>query len=95
MLRGLQGWHLIILIVLLIVLFGWKRLPDAARSMGRSMRVFKSEVDQMKAEAKGEGTSAAANDTVTGTTLPKAQEQGGVVPPNPVSENAPRTDNHS
>lgn len=95
MLRGLQGWHLIILIVLLIVLFGWKRLPDAARSMGRSMRVFKSEVDQMKAEAKSEGGSAAASDTVTGTTLESGETTGTAVPPNPVGENVPKTDNRS
>ena len=40
--------EIIIIAVLLIVIFGWKRLPDAARSLGRSARVFKSEVDEMK-----------------------------------------------
>jgi sec-independent protein translocase protein TatA len=46
--RGLfEGWHIIILLVLLVVLFGFKRLPDAARSIGRSMRIFKSEVQEM------------------------------------------------
>ena len=37
---------LIILAVLL--LFGYKKLPDASRSMGRSMRIFKSEMKGMK-----------------------------------------------
>ena len=64
--RGLfEGWHLIILIVLLIVLFGFRRLPDAARSIGRSMRIFKSEVDEMK----NDGKSAASSDTVRGETV--------------------------
>jgi sec-independent protein translocase protein TatA len=40
MLRGLEGWHLIILVALVALLFGYKRLPDAARSLGRSMRIF-------------------------------------------------------
>ena len=35
----------IILLLLVIVLFGSKRLPDAARSVGRSIRIFKSEMD--------------------------------------------------
>lgn len=46
----LQLWHLLILIIAFILLFGWKNLPNIARSMGESMRVFKSEVDQMKDE---------------------------------------------
>lgn len=35
----------LILLLLVIVLFGAKRLPDAARSVGRSIRIFKSEMD--------------------------------------------------
>lgn len=45
---GIKLWHIIILIIAFVVLFGWKNLPSAARSLGESMRVFKSEVDQMK-----------------------------------------------
>lgn|SRR5699024_5577747 len=39
--------ELLILVVVLILLFGAKKLPDAARSLGRSMRIFKSEVKEM------------------------------------------------
>lgn len=39
--------ELIIIAVLVILLFGAKKLPDAARSLGRSMRIFKSEVKEM------------------------------------------------
>ena len=61
MLKGaFEGWHIIILLVLLVVLFGFKRLPDAARSLGRSMRIFKSEVSEMKSDGK----SAASSETV-------------------------------
>jgi sec-independent protein translocase protein TatA len=35
----------LILLLIVIVLFGAKRLPDAARSLGRSIRIFKSEMD--------------------------------------------------
>jgi sec-independent protein translocase protein TatA len=40
---GLRPWHIAILVVVLILLFGAKRLPDAARSLGRSMRILKAE----------------------------------------------------
>ena len=39
----LRPWHIAVLVVLLILLFGAKRLPDAARSLGRSMRIIKAE----------------------------------------------------
>ncbi|MFF5232338.1 Sec-independent protein translocase subunit TatA [Dactylosporangium sp. NPDC000521] len=40
---ALKPWHIIVLVVVLILLFGAKRLPDAARSLGRSMRIIKAE----------------------------------------------------
>jgi sec-independent protein translocase protein TatA len=39
----LRPWHIAVLVVLLVLLFGAKRLPDAARSLGRSMRILKAE----------------------------------------------------
>ena len=47
---GLRGQEILIIVILLI--FGWKRLPDAARSLGRSARVFKSEVEEMRKDGK-------------------------------------------
>lgn len=49
MLRGLEGWHIVIIVALVVLLFGSRKLPDAARSVGQSLRIFKSE---MKAAAK-------------------------------------------
>lgn len=40
-------WEILIIAVVVILLFGAKKLPDAARSIGRSMRIFKSEVKEM------------------------------------------------
>ena len=40
---ALKPWHIAVLVVVLILLFGAKRLPDAARSLGRSMRIIKAE----------------------------------------------------
>jgi sec-independent protein translocase protein TatA len=40
---ALKPWHIIVICVLLVLLFGAKRLPDAARSLGRSLRIMKAE----------------------------------------------------
>lgn len=46
--RGLfEGWHIVILAIVLVVLFGAKRLPDASRSVGRSLKIFKSEMKDL------------------------------------------------
>jgi sec-independent protein translocase protein TatA len=37
-------WKIAIIAILIIVLFGSKKLPDAARSLGKSMRILKTEV---------------------------------------------------
>ena len=49
---ALQPWHWLILIAVIVLLFGSKRLPDAARSLGKSMRIFKSEVKELQNEGK-------------------------------------------
>jgi len=44
--------NILIHLIVVLVLFGAKRLPDSARSLGRSMRIFKSEMKEMTAEEK-------------------------------------------
>ena len=48
------GWELVLILIVLVLLFGAKKLPDAARSLGRSMRIFKSEVKEMQHDDEGE-----------------------------------------
>jgi sec-independent protein translocase protein TatA len=43
-------WKILIVAAVLIVLFGSKKLPDAARSLGRSMRILKAEVSGLHEE---------------------------------------------
>ena len=47
-LGALSPWHWAILAIVVILLFGAKRLPDAARSLGKSMRIFKAEVKELQ-----------------------------------------------
>ena len=59
-LREPSHWLLLILVV--VLLFGAKRLPDSARALGRSLRIFKSEVKELnKEEKKGEDEGKSSN----------------------------------
>jgi TatA/E family protein of Tat protein translocase len=44
--------HWAVLAVAMILLFGAKKLPDAARSLGKSLRIFKSELSELQNEVK-------------------------------------------
>lgn len=48
MLGNLTGWHLLILLAVILLLFGAAKLPALAKSMGQSARVFKGEMKAMK-----------------------------------------------
>ncbi|GAB7069702.1 Sec-independent protein translocase subunit TatA [Mycobacterium hodleri] len=56
---GLQPWHWLIVIAVFVLLFGAKKLPDAARSLGKSMRIFKSEIKEMQSDGKDAETPPA------------------------------------
>lgn len=58
--RALEPWHIIVLVVVLVLLFGSKRLPDAARGLGRSMRIFKSEMKEMS-DSDSSSSSGSSN----------------------------------
>ena len=54
----LQPWHVAVLVVVLVLLFGAKRLPDAARSLGRSMRILKAETKGLAGDDLNEKADA-------------------------------------
>jgi sec-independent protein translocase protein TatA len=56
MLAGLNGWHLVILLVVILLLFGAAKLPALAKSMGQSARVFKGEMKAMREEDAADTT---------------------------------------
>jgi sec-independent protein translocase protein TatA len=51
----LRPWHIIILAVVLFILFGYKKLPDATRSLGRSLRILKTEVKSLHEDEAKDG----------------------------------------
>jgi sec-independent protein translocase protein TatA len=44
--------HILLVLIVVLLLFGAKRLPDSARSLAKSMRIFKSEMKDMKEDDK-------------------------------------------
>jgi sec-independent protein translocase protein TatA len=67
MLSNLNGWHLLILILVVLLIFGAPKLPGLARSLGQSMRIFRSEVKAMKdddgTDSKNESAESPARAT--------------------------------
>jgi sec-independent protein translocase protein TatA len=56
----LSPWHLLILAAIFVVLFGSKKLPDAARSVGRSMRILKAETKGLREDSPEDSHQAQA-----------------------------------
>ena len=90
---GLQPWHWIIVIAVFVLLFGAKKLPDAARSLGKSMRIFKSEIKEMQSDSKPDAaappaaTSIASERVDTADTRPDVA--GQPAPPSEPSDKRP------
>ncbi|MEV6029248.1 Sec-independent protein translocase subunit TatA [Streptomyces sp. NPDC052036] len=60
--NGLEPWHLLIVAIAIILLFGSKKPPEAARGLGKFMRMLKSEVKAMKEEGATQPSAAPAGD---------------------------------
>ena len=54
----LRPWHIIIVAIVFVVLFGAKRLPDSAKSVAKSLKIFKSE---LKDENEGKSDKDSQN----------------------------------
>jgi sec-independent protein translocase protein TatA len=59
----MQGWHLLIVLAVILLLFGAAKLPALAKSMGQSARVFKGEMKAMKDEDATRADSAVVEPT--------------------------------
>ncbi|MGF7120718.1 sec-independent protein translocase protein TatA [Rhodococcus sp. BE178] len=73
----MSPWHWAIVALVVIILFGSKKLPDAARGLGRSLRIFKSEVKEMQND--GNTASSAAPTATPAAQLPSPTMDATVV----------------
>jgi sec-independent protein translocase protein TatA len=69
MLQGLTGWHFLVILLVILLLFGAAKLPALAKSLGQSARVFKGEIKEMKKDDEVAPTSAPASSDSAGTTV--------------------------
>jgi sec-independent protein translocase protein TatA len=82
----LSPWHLLILAAVVLVLFGAKRLPDSARSLGRAMRIFKSETRGLHGEEQADGQAAQGQPTQGQAAQPQAGPPPQLPAPAPVKD---------
>lgn len=65
MFANLNGWHAVIIIAVILLLFGAPKIPQLARSLGQSMRILKTEIrEEPGAKAASDAPSAAVADGV-------------------------------
>lgn len=83
MISNLKPLEIVLILAVVLLLFGAKKLPDMARSLGKSARILKSEAKQMKKEGTGE-PDAPADSPQTARTIQAAP--GDVASSRPVDE---------
>ena len=73
--NGFTGWHLVIILVIVLLLFGATRLPALARSLGQSMNAFKSEMKPKDGESAETTTRDATPSSNPDDPIDKATKQ--------------------
>lgn len=66
--EALTPGHLALILLAVILLFGYKKLPDASRSLGRSLRIFRSEMTESSTPP---GAAGAAGREGAGPAVPE------------------------
>ncbi|GHD40301.1 twin-arginine translocase TatA/TatE family subunit [Mycetocola manganoxydans] len=77
--NAFTGWHLLVIVFLVLLLFGAPKLPALAKSVGQSMKIFKSEIKSDKIDKTDDaaGTTPvapAATVTPVDTVAPPAEQ---------------------
>ncbi|MET0318001.1 Sec-independent protein translocase TatA [Rhodococcus sp. RS1C4] len=65
MLHNLTGWHALIVLAILLLVFGSTKLPSLAKGVGQSLRILKDEVREETAGSSTRDRTGAENDTTT------------------------------
>lgn len=63
MARGIfEGWHFIVIVLVVLIIWGAPKLPGFAKSLGQSMRIFRKEMKQMSDERAEDKNSSGKKD---------------------------------
>jgi sec-independent protein translocase protein TatA len=69
------GWELVLVLLVVMLLFGSKRLPDSARALGRSLRILKAETKGLRDDPEVIEGETARFDPYTGKPLDETAEK--------------------
>ncbi len=67
---NLTGWHALVLLVIVVLLFGAGKLPALAKSVGQSMKIFKNEVKGEEPPVPPADPSSSSSDTTKSANTP-------------------------
>lgn len=59
---NLRGWEWIIILVVILLLFGGKKIPELMRSMGKGIKSFKAGLNEAVDDAEGKSRKPAGSD---------------------------------
>lgn len=97
----IKPWHVVVLVLVVVLLFGSRRLPDLAKSVGESLKIFKNEVKDLTHDESGTAqpsdptpaqpaaTPPVTAPPATGTTTPPAASPSTTAAPSPSVSGAP------
>jgi len=91
---GLGPPELIIIAIVILALFGYKKLPDAARAVGRSARILKAETKGLRDDPAPRDLEAKAEAEYRRETIATPPPAAAPTPPPPVAEAPPQRPMH-
>ena len=82
MLKGLfEGWHLVLVLLVVLLVFGANRLPGAARNLAQALKIFKRELESGNDEPAGPPAAPATPPPAPRTSTTPTADEPGTTPP--------------
>jgi sec-independent protein translocase protein TatA len=78
---GLEPWHIILLLAVLLVIFGPKRLPEIGKNLGESIREFRKATTEFGDSVKAGAAAPPTAPPIVSPTAPQPTAPIAVVPP--------------
>ncbi|PJE94950.1 twin-arginine translocase TatA/TatE family subunit [Streptomyces carminius] len=86
MIGNLRPMEIVLILLVILLLFGAKKLPDMARSLGKSARILKSEAKAMKKDGENDAETQPASQTQPSAPRTIQAAPGDVTSARPVNE---------
>jgi sec-independent protein translocase protein TatA len=72
---GLNAPELIVIALVILILFGTKKMPEAARALGRSLRIFKAETRGLREDERADAAKSPDGPVPPAASEPDARER--------------------